>query len=213
MGYTAETWKNRIAERTDLSTAIVHLTRSLSTKKSDGIPTLLDNLFKILDAGIIKPSSTAKGFIVGSRPAVCFQDAPLVGIVQNVFYEQKYRAKNTTAKLRYQGAGIAFGKPYAFRKGARPVIYDKREDAKQYLPEDEYWRIVNLDLEDDSNYIDWTHEREWRSPGAFEFDIAETILLFPNWKFHQNFVKRCNAENKDYVERVKGIVMMGAVLF
>ena len=49
----------------------------------------------------------------------------------------------------------------------RPVIYDKTISAKKYLPENEWWRIVNLDLSDEDRFIDWTHEREWRVPNDF----------------------------------------------
>jgi hypothetical protein len=43
----------------------------------------LDVLFEILKDKTIK-GSTNSGYISGSDPAVCFQDAPLNGIAQNI---------------------------------------------------------------------------------------------------------------------------------
>ena len=57
----------------------------------------------------------------------------------------------------------------------RPVIYDDPNIAKQYLKSNEYWRIVNLNLSNDNNFIDWSHEREWRLDGSLEpYMINET---------------------------------------
>lgn len=207
MGYNLKTWRARIAERTDVSTQIVHLTRARNDIDVANV------LFEIVDSGRLNGSTSTSGFICGNTPAVCFQDAPLVSICQNVYYEQKHRKTQPQAKMRYLACGLAFSKPYASRKGARPVIYDKTAEAKQYLPQDQWWRIVNFDLSDDDSFIDWTHEREWRAPNTFLFDLEEVTLLFVNEKNFRNFVKLCKTNNKDYMERVKGIVVMNNLLF
>ncbi len=70
-----------------------------------------------------------------------------------------------------------FDKTYIYKKGGRPVIYDKTEEAKKYLTEDKWWRIVNLDLSDSNNIIDWTHEREWRVLNELTFELKMLVLL------------------------------------
>jgi hypothetical protein len=207
MPYDKKTWKRRYAERSDLSTSIVHLTR----ETKEGSPA--DVLYKIISSREIIGSSTSSGFIVGGTPAVCFQDAPLVSVCQNVFYEQKHNENNSGAKVRYRAIGMAFPKDYAYRKGARPVIYDKTSEAKDYLPEDSWWRIVNFDLSRDESIIDWTHEREWRSPGNFNFDLEETTLLFVTSSSYKAFTELCEENKTDYLSSVKGIVVMDNLLY
>ncbi len=168
MGYDRKQWLKRIAERSDMSSQVVHLTREgeIENTRHD----VFDILLKILMEQRITGSSTKSGFICGKRSAVCFQDVPLQSLCQNVYYEQKYRELNQQAKLRYRAIGLAFSKAYVYQHGGRPVIYDKTSEAKRYLPEADWWRIVNFDLGSDQNVIDWTHEREWRITDGFEFD-------------------------------------------
>lgn len=210
-GITEEVWKNRLMDRTDVSMSIVHLTRTVPEDEG-GSGDLLDPLFNILDELKIRPSSSAKGFINGKTPATCFQDAPLLGIGQNIIAEQKYRRSNKGAKVRYQAAGLMFSKTYAFKKGVRPVIYEKVSTAKSILPESEYWRIVSYDLSNKDELIDWTHEREWRCPGEFLFDIDEVGLIFPNYLVYRKFVKRCMEEKKNYLEKIRGVCQLGMTL-
>lgn len=207
MPYDEKTWKRRYAERSDLSTGIVHLTRDTESKK------LVQVLFEIVSTGKIVGSTTQSGFIIGATPAVCFQDAPLHGICQNVFYEQKYQESNAGAKVRYRAAGLLLPKRYAYEKGARPVIYDKTSSAKQYVQSDQWWRIVNFDLSNENSIVDWTHEREWRAPGDFEFDIKEATLLFVNSRTYRDFVQLCLAEKRDYISLAKGVVVMESILY
>ena len=116
MPYDEKTWKRRYAERSDLSTGLVHLTRESASKN------LAEVLFEVVSTGRLKGSTTKNGFIVGSTPAVCFQDAPLHGICQNVFYEQKYQESNKNTKTRYRATGLLLPKRYAYEKGARPAL-------------------------------------------------------------------------------------------
>jgi len=207
MSYDLDAWRKRIAERTDFSTQVVHLTRG---RRGASLPKVL---YEIFSSELIKGSTSASGFICGNRPAVCFQDSPLVSICQNVYYEQKYRSKNPNAKTRYCAAGLAFPKPYMFREGARPVIYDRTSDAKAYLPQEQWWRIVNFDLGNDDSFIDWTHEREWRIPGDFNFDLSEATLLFVKEETYRTFNKLCLSNGKDYTNLVKGVVVMENILY
>jgi len=171
MSYTKKDWKNRIAERSDMCTGVVHLTRETESMSVGQV------LLKILLDKKLIGSSPNKSFICGSVKAVCFQDTPLYSLGQNVFFEQKMRRQDKLYKLRYQAFGVAFPKDYLFNKGARPVIYEKTDFAKDFLPKNQWWRIVRLDLSNNNAFVDWTHEREWRLPGDLEFDLSEATIV------------------------------------
>lgn len=66
-------------------------------------------------------------------------------IAENLQYEEALR-KEENQKIRYLGFGIRFQKDFIYRQGGRPVIYDDKDEAKKYLPTNEWWRIVKLDL-------------------------------------------------------------------
>lgn len=208
MGITTKVWANRLAERTDLSTNVVHLT--CGTTQRDKIDVLLD----ILEQKTIRGSTTERGFIVGSTPAVCFQDAPLHALVQNLWYEKKYRDANENAKWRYASAGVLFRKTFVYRKGGRPVIYDKTSEAKKYLPKGQWWRIVNYDLDDDKNIIDWTHEREWRVPGDFTFEWSDCHVMISGHSDYQDFLTKCKTRSLDQLPTsIQGLVSLTPVLY
>lgn len=207
MGYTEKQWRLRLAERSDLSSHVVHLTRDAGSQN------VLSVLLKILNDCVIQGSDTTSGFICGSRKAVCFQDAPLAGVCQNVFYEQKYREENKGSKTRYLAVGLAFPKTYVYAKGGRPVVYEKTSLAKQYLPNDQHWRIVNFDLDDLENIIDWTHEREWRVPDDFQFEVEQATVLLTNESTYRCFVKLDTASGTPLVSKLNGLVVMSRLLF
>jgi len=202
-----DAWRSRIMDRTDLSLSIVHLTRGVDSSKNE-VEHLVDSLFQILDSRIIKPSTSEKGFINGNISATCFQESPIIGIGQNIINEQNYRKINDKAKVRYKACGLQFSKLYAFKKGVRPVIYEQTAIAKEFLPPDQYWRIVNFDLSNEKSIIDWTHEREWRCPGGFNFEIEHASVILPNQAAYRLFVKRCLAEKNNYLQMLNGICQM-----
>ena len=208
MGYKIKDWKRRLAERSDMSSSIIHLTRERSESAVE------DVLYKILSEKKLLGSTTDSGFICGNTKAVCFQDTPLNSICQNVFYEQKQREQNKEYKIRYRAFGLMFEKSYAFSKGARPVIYEKTSDAKKFLPQNQWWRIVNLNLEDQDNFIDWTHEREWRCPGDFQFNLFDvTLLVIRQSSIKQLSQKFKNFLNIDLMSEIKGVVTLEHLLF
>lgn len=113
------------------------------------------------------------------------------------------------SKIRYQGFGLMFTKEYVFRKGARPVIYETKEEAKKRSP-DELWRVVTLDLNKDEDFVDWTHEREWRLKGDFEFDLKDATILIPN---HLAYKKLIVDLDKEILGELQGIIQMGPINF
>jgi hypothetical protein len=206
MGYDKKVWSRRLAERTDLSTQVFHLTREQEHGAAE-------NLHMILRERCLRGSDPGKAFICGAKAAVCFQDAPLSALCQNVFYEQKYREQNPDAKLRYRACGVGFPKNYVYVKGGRPVLYEQTSVAKRILPSDEWWRIVNFDLSNESNFVDWTHEREWRCPGEFRFELPYATVLFVRSENYHSF-RRIEAEaGTDFLSEVAGVVVMSNVLY
>ncbi|PED32362.1 DUF2971 domain-containing protein [Bacillus cereus] len=207
MGYTFEQWRVRYSKRSDISSYLVHLTRPVYNEKGEKVKSSLKVLNEILTSKKLIGSTTKTGYIIGKNKAVCFQDMPLHSVCQNALFEE-LETKDKT-KRRYVPIGIAFPKQYVYQKGGRPVIYEKKEVAKKILPEDEWWRIVNLNLDDTNNYIDWMHEREWRLKGDFEFELSRAIVLFSNGKVYRAFIK--NTDEK-ILQELSGINMMAPII-
>tara|TARA_Y100001933_G_scaffold196516_1_gene197057 strand:- start:36 stop:668 length:633 start_codon:yes stop_codon:yes gene_type:complete len=205
-------WKKRISSRTDFTSGLVHLTKG---NEIEGVKhSSLDVLMKILKEKTLIGSTTESGFIIGDRRAVCFQEAPLYSIVQNIYYEQRLKINKKVPDYRYTGFGLRFQKEYVYKKGGRPVIYDKKDEAKEYLSENDYWRIVNFDLSNDNRFIDWMHEREWRIPGNFEFNLSEVEVLVHDDKAYKAFIKKCREyDEEDILLEIKSIITMPSILF
>ena len=205
-------WKERISRRSDFTSGLVHLTKG-NTIDGECFSSL-DILMKVLKERKLIGSTTASGYICGSIPAVCFQDIPLFSIAENILYEQKLKKEKKASVTRYSGFGLRFSKEFIFRKGGRPVIYDIKKDAKKYLDGENYWRIVNFDLSDDKNFIDWTHEREWRIPGDLEFKLSDVEVLVHNTQSYKKFIKKCrDYKDCDILYEVKSIINMPSILF
>lgn len=213
MPYQKTHWEQKIARRSDLSSQLVHLTRSTVIDGNAIGP--VDVLTRILLECRISASTTDTGFIVGEVPATCFQDAPVYAIAQNIYAEQQYREAVPDAKVRYVGVGLMFNKVYVYQQGGRPVLYEDTERAKALLPEDEWWRIVRFNLTDENNMVDWTHEREWRVPGGFDFELDEVTVLLPSKFGFDRFVHNCESHKHevDILAEIRGIVNLGSVLY
>lgn len=235
-------WYERIARRGDLVVALAHLTKPnefrvneiLSNNKlasfeqiiNDVNSSAVENLIKILKDGVIRGSGK-KGFIIGTNTATCFQEVPSKDILANIEleYERLKRAYDkgylNKFRLRYTGVGMYFDKRLIFKAGGRPVIYDNTEETRNMLSPDEHWRLVNLNLKSINNITDWTHEREWRIKGDYQFDLEQVFkhylssLIFPTRKsfdyfyeliqneFPQNWFKSFSVnELKEYTPNV-----------
>ncbi|PEI55328.1 terminase [Bacillus toyonensis] len=203
MGYTREQWEERSSHRTDLSAFLVHLTKGIYDENGGQLKTASQVLGEILTSKKLLGSTTQSGYIIGDNKAVCFQDMPLHSVCQNILFEQE-RTKDRS-QMRYTAVGIAFPKAYVYAKGGRPVMYEKKEIAKNLLPRDEWWRIVNLNLDDKENFIDWTHEREWRVKGDFQFDLKSAVVLFGSPPGYRGFVENTNST---ILKELGGINMM-----
>ena len=218
MPYDYEQWKARVASRADITGMVAHLTKpapDVDTKGMDDSKIAVSataNLIQILKDGKIRGSTTDKGFIVGKTPAVCFQDVPHSGLIQNVEHEALRRKQFPWERIRYCGVGLCFSKIYVYGQGGRPVIYDKTEILKRTLSEAEYWRIVNFDLGDFNNIIDWTHEREWRLPKDMTFKLNTAsrphIVLYDKacWDY---FIEH---STKEVLEGIHTITVLKSIL-
>lgn len=202
-------WKRKIAERNDMTSYLIHLTKNSSENSMSTVQVLV----KILSERKLTGSTTESGFVVGDIKAVCLQECPLYSLTQNIFYEQKLRENNELKKIRYLGFGIMFEKMYLYNKGARPVIYDKTVEAKSYLPKEQWWRIVNLDLSNENKIIDWTHEREWRIPNELEFELKDISVIVPNYKAFRAIISMCSKVGIDLTKEVKSIINLGDLFY
>ena len=104
MPYTFDQWKERVTQRSDLSSSLVHLTRSSVIDGKEY--TAVDVLIKILREGTLRGSDPRSGFITGDRPAVCFQDAPLGSIAENIAFEKKGPAPESETVINVVSASL-----------------------------------------------------------------------------------------------------------
>jgi hypothetical protein len=129
----------------------------------------LDNLAAILSGGVIR---AANRMVRGGRPVVCLIDAP-INQLKDLLARRNRR--------RYEPFGVAIDRGYAFRMGARPVIYLPRHEAERLLPADERWRAVTINLEKRPP-TDWTFEREWRIAGNLVLEPRRAVALVETWR-------------------------------
>jgi hypothetical protein len=142
---------------------LTHFTRAWRTASA------LDNLLAILEQGVVRG---ARRMIRGGRPAVSLFDASfpeLGGLLAR---------RN---RRRYEPFGIAIDKRYAFRMGARPVIYLPWREAEELLAPEERWRVVTIEM-DRNPPVDWTHEREWRVAGDLPLEARYFSALVASWR-------------------------------
>ena len=198
-------WKKRIKYRMDLSSKITHLTKGKNENEA------FNNLIKILEEKRIEGSTRQKGFICGEIPAVCFQDIPIVFLAENLRYEEKLR-RDENHKIRYLGFGLRFQKEFIYKKGGRPVIYDATHNAKTYLLKSEWWRIVNMDLSIPNEFVEWSHEREWRIKKELTFKYSQCEVILPSYKYYKCFVKYCLQNNKENIlSHINGIITLSSI--
>ncbi|MDT3498298.1 DUF2971 domain-containing protein [Bacillus toyonensis] len=223
MAYTPTTWKQTYKERTDLTGFLTHLTRPQPENNLEAT----DVLIKILREGTLQGST--KGYIVGNEKVICFQEAPIYSIAENAInhieeYERYVQSTtNPYMKLRYYPCGLSLPKQVLYQLvdsvtrqvipniGVRPVIYEKTEIAKGFLPENEYWRIVDFELTGGNGITDWTHEREWRiKANYFKFPYGIVTVILRDSNQYQEFMSKIEP---DIVKQLAGIVCLDKLLY
>jgi hypothetical protein len=127
-------------------------------------------LRKILYGGKLIGTST---WTYGDN-CICFTEAPIHEFAS--IFSLVEIASSKKERPRYEPYGVAISKPYLFRSGGRPVIYD-HPAAFDYLPQSQKYRFVPYDPD---NGIDFTWEREWRiKTDALVLDPKETLVIVP----------------------------------
>ena len=142
---------------------LTHFTRR------ERVASALDRLELILRDGAIRGSSR---LVRGGREVVCMFDVPLTELRGLLDHRNR---------RRYEPFGVAIDRRYAFRIGARPVIYMPWSEAERMLAPDEVWRVVNLEL-DRTPPVDWSFEREWRLRGDLQLPARGVVALVENWR-------------------------------
>jgi hypothetical protein len=144
---------------------------SLAGGELDHDATAFEVLLAIIRLGGITPGYSFRNdrtTIYGGSPAVCVTEMPLYS-----FADYARSQKDNTKVSAY---GIAFLKTEFYDAGGRPAIYGlSRADIKmvqndprcrtlpeRVLPLAEQYRYVAYNPSGSTNWIDWSHEREWR---------------------------------------------------
>jgi len=196
-------WRERIIHRNDISTRITHLTNGDSAEEA------FKNLTSILTDKKVKGGL---GYVNGNIPVVCLQESPLSSIAENLLYEKYLREENNSNLYRYRAFGLRFTKIFIYRRGGRPVIYGDVAEMKKILPEEEYWRIVDMKLNDLDNVVDWSHEREWRIRRELNFEYNNTEIIVPTRKYYKELISYCEENNRmDILKGINGIITLDSV--
>jgi hypothetical protein len=153
----------RTAPKLPSAPMLTHFTRASRAGNA------FDNLLTILDQRAVRAASR---MVRGRQPVVCLFDAAL-GELRSLLSRRNRR--------RYEPFGIAVNKRYAFKMGARPVIYLPWAEAQKVVACEELWRVVTIDMER-TPPIDWSFEREWRLAGDFPLEPRQVVALVDNWR-------------------------------
>ncbi len=196
-------WRERFKHRNDITSRITHLTNGDTNEKA------FENLLNILKDKKIKGGL---GYVNGNTPVVCLQEAPLYSIAENLMYEKSLREESKSNKSRYRAFGLRFVKIFIYRMGGRPVIYENAKEMRKIIPASEYWRLVDMQLSDLDNLIDWSHEREWRVKNELCFEYTNTEIIVPSNTYYKKLITYCDDNNRmDILREVNGIVTMNSI--
>ena len=181
--------------RTDLSTFLVHLTRT------DEERTACDNLVSILQHGLqaVTEYGMAKNRGVPNQKVVCFTETLLEQV-----WTMLERIENRD--ILFEPYGVVFTKVWARRKGANPVWYI---DMSVGADGDWLTRVVDRLVDDDvasdnhqgilqltpffeqmgtwsGNRKEFWWEREWRIVGDLHFSWHELVAVLAPEDSHEN---------------------------
>jgi hypothetical protein len=218
--------------RTDLSTFVVHFTRSAQDTSA------LDNLRSILSDrkleariayGMARDLTTEFPSLEGSQSVVCFTETPLE-------HAWMMCSDIDTRTVQFNGFGVAFTKAFARRRGANPVWYlditpghdwltkavDSLRDAAKAEAADPWNGGVDLDrlamapilkltpfIEQMGNPAgvrkEFWWEREWRHVGDVYFDVGDIVVVFAPESEHPS-LEAWLAGNRDYQTRMPKLI-------
>ena len=157
--------------RADLSASVTHWT------KRQGKDTAFDVMIRIIREMRLKASTPEGGYIKGNQRATCFSETP-VTVMMRLFRLAEHDRK-VRLFLKWEPYGLSFWKPVLYQQfGGRPVLYLIDSEYQQIVIANELeeavgWRVVRFDYEKAEEAVDFTHEREWRTPGDVSFDTLK----------------------------------------
>jgi hypothetical protein len=157
-----------------------------------------ENIISILRDGIIR----AGNLPWTNRPAVCFTECPWSSLLKHTRYYSPY--------------GVGFGKHHVFAAGGGPAYYVRADLFETQEWEEEIYPFVtpfwppyrpqHLRTEEylGGKSVDYSHEREWRVPRDFRFDIHRlSFIILDTYEDMARFPR----ELKDAIGRDKFILM------
>lgn len=163
--------------RADLSTKLIHLTRTVDNVSADV------RFNQILTQGKLIGSDRD---VRGGLKVVAFTESPI-----SMFASILANAK--ALDMRYAPLGVMVDKTWLYKQGGRPVIYESNAEFDD-LPESK--QHLHVRYEPDRN-IDYSWEREWRIKcDSLTLDPKATTVVVPtrDWeaKYHSVHAGRRN---------------------
>ena len=87
------------------------------------------------------------------------------------------------------------------------------EVASQLEVNEHLWRIVDFNLADKDNIIDWTHEREWRVKNNFDFELEDVTIVLNDSNDYSEFISTIyKYEYHNILLKIQGIVTLRNLL-
>lgn len=158
----------RALSREDLSQWLVHFTGGTYLGTNWLSP--FDVVRNIIREGRVHASTKSEITKYHAPGAACFYDIP----------PSLYRSVVATNPNARQPYGLIVSKTVFWWKGGRPAIYtDNMEPTRWH--QTERFRLIWTDLGRHPHPVDWTHEREWRVPGALQLSLDPAVTNFHWW--------------------------------
>lgn len=198
MGIFRDDWQELTESRNVGSIYLTHLIRGRSDNDS------YNTLLKILESGFLRASFSKRSghnTVKGDKEVVCFQDTSFDEMNEVITGEKWIEHEQI-----YREFGIQISKELLFRDGARPVIYDKANEIMELIDESIYWRVVNLDLNIATwQYVDWTHEHEWRIPGDVMLESGDFRVIVKTEEYKKRLIHEPGM--KKLIKKPKNIIV------
>lgn len=198
MGLFRDDWQELTESRNVGSIYLTHLIRGRSDNDS------YNTLLKILESGFLRASFSKRSghnTVKGDKEVVCFQDTSFDEMNEVITGEKWIEHEQI-----YREFGIQISKELLFRDGARPVIYDKANEIMELIDESIYWRVVNLDLNIATwQYVDWTHEHEWRIPGDVMLESGDFRVIVKTEEYKKRLIHEPGM--KKLIKKPKNIIV------
>ena len=181
MGLFREDWKELTESRNVGSLYLTHLIRGRSDEEA------YNTLLKILEKGFLRASFSRRNncdTVKGNQKVVCFQDTSF-DAMQEIITGEKWLDR----EQGYREFGIQMPK-----------------EILELIDESIYWRVVNLDLNIATwQYVDWTHEHEWRIPGDVMLESGDFRVIVKTEEYKKRLIHEPGM--KKLIKKPKNIIV------